>query len=168
MTGPEQRGRADIEAEIRALESRLTELRGELDALGQAPAASPEPAGERRLRVMFADDDPDIRALLSAVIGAAGDLELVGSATDTNEAIDLARRELPDVAVLDLSMPGGGGIAAAVSIARDAPATKIVAFTSLDTLDAQTDVMRAGAVSFLVKGAPPDEILNTIRQSVRW
>jgi DNA-binding NarL/FixJ family response regulator len=168
MTGPEQRGRADIEAEIRALESRLNELRGELDALGQAPAPSAEPAGERRLRVMFADDDPDIRALLNAVIGAAGDMELVGSAPDTNEAIDLARRELPDVAVLDLSMPGGGGIAAAVAIARDTPATKIVAFTSLDTLDAQTDVMRAGAVSFLVKGAPPDEILNTIRQSVRW
>ena len=160
------RGQAEIEAEIRALESRLSDLRAELAAAAEAPAAERDPAAP--LRVMIADDDPDIRALLTALIGRTDDLYLVGAAEDTNGAIELARTSSPDVAVLDLSMPGGGGIAAAIAIARELPNVKIVAFTSLDTLDAQVDVMRAGAASFLVKGAPPEEILKTIRQSVRW
>jgi DNA-binding NarL/FixJ family response regulator len=155
------RSREQIEAEIADLEARLGELRSQL-------AAAAEADGDYRLRVLIADDDGDIRALLSALIGSADDLELVASADDTQQAIDAARSHKPDVAVLDLSMPGGGGTLAAISIVRDSPQTKIVAFTSLDTMDAQLEVMRAGAVSFLVKGARPDEILKTIRQAPRW
>ena len=161
------RGASEIEAEIRALEDRLAALRDELAA---AAPAEPEPVEDpdRPLRVLIADDEPDIRELLGTLIVTQGDLELVGVAADTADAVSQAREHKPDVAVLDLSMPGGGGIQAAIEIVRERPETKIVAFTAHDTAEAQLDVMRAGATSFLVKGASSDEILRTIRQAVRY
>ena len=161
------RAASEIEAEIRALEDRLAALREELAQSGPAEPESAEDP-DRPLRILIADDEPDIRELLGTLIVTQADLELVGVASDTGEAVAQAREHKPDVAILDLSMPGGGGIQAAIEIVRDRPETKIVAFTAHDTADAQLDVMRAGATSFLVKGASSDEILRTIRQAVRY
>jgi DNA-binding NarL/FixJ family response regulator len=160
-----ERGQAEIEAEIRALEARLAQLREELDGVA---AERPASTADGPLQVLIADDDPVMREFLQTVIESQSDLAFAGVAADTQEAIELARASKPDVVVLDLSMPGGGGIVAAIEIARESPATKIVAFTSLDDLQSQTEFMRAGAVSYLVKGASPDEVVSTIRQAVRW
>lgn len=162
------RGRVEIEAEIRALEARLAELRKELGSVAAEPPPAAAPTTDGTLRVLIADDDPVIREFLQTIVESQPDLTTAGVATNTEEAIAAARGSAPDVVVLDLSMPGGGGLVAAITIARESPATKIVAFTSLDDLQSQTEAMRAGAVSYLVKGASPDEVLATIRQSVRW
>jgi diguanylate cyclase (GGDEF)-like protein len=128
-----------------------------------------EDAGaERAIRLLVADDDPAIRLVLSALIGRHADLELVGEAEDAQQAIELAARRRPDVVVLDFDMPGGGGVAAAIAIREANPATRVVALSADGSPGAQYDMSRAGAVGYVVKGAPEDEILRVIRSSARW
>ena len=70
--------------------------------------------------------------------------------------------------LLDFDMPGGGGVAAAVGIREANPTTRIVALSADDSQGAQYDMSRAGAVGYVVKGAPDEEIVRTIRSSARW
>jgi DNA-binding NarL/FixJ family response regulator len=118
------------------------------------------------LKVLIADDDAVARAVIEQTIQADEGLELVGSAEDAAGAAELAGEHQPDVAVLDWVMPGGGGPAAAREIAMKSPDTKIVALTSSDTLEAEVDMLRAGARSVLVKVCTPDELVRTIRSAV--
>jgi diguanylate cyclase (GGDEF)-like protein len=127
-----------------------------------------EAVAERALRLLVADDDPATRLLLSALIGRHADLELVGEAEDTSQAIELAARRRPDVVVLDVDMPGGGGAAAATAIREANPATRVIALSADPSPGAQYDMTRAGAVGYVVKGAPDEEILRAIRSSARW
>lgn len=112
---------------------------------------------------MIADDDQLARAMIVAMIERADELELVGAAEDAASAIELATEHTPDVAVLDWVMPGGGGPAAAREIQNRNPDTKIVALTASDSQEAELDMLRAGAQSFLVKGCTPEELVRTIR-----
>jgi CheY-like chemotaxis protein len=120
------------------------------------------------LRLMIADDDPVSRLMLGALVKREAGFELVGEAADAGQAVELALRRRPDVVLLDVGMPGGGGARAAVQIREELPDTKIVAISADDDQSSQYDMMRAGAVGFLTKGAPDDEILRVIRSSVRW
>jgi two-component system chemotaxis response regulator CheY len=120
------------------------------------------------LRLMIADDDPVSRLMLGAILKREPDFELVGEAADAGQAVELALRRRPDVVLLDVDMPGGGGARAAVQIREGLPDTKIVAISADDDQNTQYDMMRAGAVGFLTKGAPDDEILRVIRSSARW
>ena len=174
-----ERLRAAVEqarAEAAVLQAKAGALVAELDAVLTSvgdpgahqsqpePVPAPEPrAATGRTRVLIADDDKVFRELLTVVIEAEGSLELVGAAADAQEAIDLARRDPPDVAVLDLNMPGGFGTRAAREIRALAPATQILALTALDSADARLEIQRAGATGFVVKGASPAEILEAIR-----
>lgn len=119
------------------------------------------------LSVIVADDDTLARTLIEAMVGQDDSLELIGSAHDADGAAALARTHHPDVAVLDWVMPGGGGPAAARAIKKLSPETKIVALTSSDTLEAELDMLRAGAESFLLKGAAMRDLLGTIHGAVR-
>lgn len=112
---------------------------------------------------MIADDDALARAMIAQMIGQAEELELVGAAEDAAGAIELAAEHKPEVAVLDWVMPGGGGPAAAREIQLQSPDTKIVALTASDSQEAELDMLRAGAQSFLVKGCTPAELVETIR-----
>ena len=128
-------------------------------------AAEPE---EAPVRLLIADDDPGTRLVLSALFAREDGLELVGEAEDATQAIELAARRRPDVVLLDFDMPGGGGVAAAVGIREANPTTRIVALSADDSQGAQYDMSRAGAVGYVVKGAPDDQIVRTIRSSARW
>jgi two-component system cell cycle response regulator len=125
-------------------------------------------ADGRAIRVLIADDDPGIRLVMAALAARQEGLELVGEAEDAAQAIELAARRRPDVVVLDVDMPGGGGVAAATAIREANPETRIVALSADDSQGAQYDMSRAGAVGYLVKGAPEDEIVRVIRSSARW
>jgi diguanylate cyclase (GGDEF)-like protein len=109
----------------------------------------------RVVRVMLADDDELIRKLLSTIADNEPTVELVGTAGDAKEAIELAVRTRPDVVVLDLDMPAGGGVHAATQIRRRLPHTRIVGLSADDSPAAMLDMGRAGAVGFIVKGAGP-------------
>jgi DNA-binding NarL/FixJ family response regulator len=114
------------------------------------------------LKVVIADDDAVARAMIEAALEQDEAIELVGSAEDALGAVALTLEHQPDVVVLDWVMPGGGGSQAAREILLDNPAARIVALTASDTEEASLDMLRAGAKSFLVKGAPPSELSRTI------
>lgn len=85
----------------------------------------PEP-----IRVLVADDYPAVRSALASLVESTEGLELAGCAADADEAIEIAAREQPDVALVDLRMPAGGGPAAARGIAERSPRTRIIALTA--------------------------------------
>jgi DNA-binding NarL/FixJ family response regulator len=118
-----------------------------------------------RLRVLIADDDEAIRSAMRELIEHQPDLELVGAAADADEAIELAMRLRPDVAVLDVRMPGGGGPRAAAEIRRLSPSTATLAFSAYQDRTSVLAMLDAGAVGYLVKGAPNAEITGTIRSA---
>ena len=119
------------------------------------------------IKVIIADDDQLARTLIEAIVAGDEELELLGSAEDASGATELAREHLPDVAVLDWVMPEGGGPQAARDIGRLSPETRIVGLTASDTVEAELDMLRAGAKSFLVKGCSAEELLRTIHTAMR-
>ena len=120
-----------------------------------------------RLRVLIADDQPAVRAALGALIAADARFELVGEAVDAEDAIALATRYSPHVALLDYKMPKGGGVRAAQEIRRVSPVTQVVALSAYEDRTVVFEMVRAGAVGYLVKGASAAEIKETIVRTAR-
>ena len=114
-------------------------------------------------RVLIADDDPVMRMLLSAVINADPALELVAAAEDATQAIALAGEHTPDVVLLDVEMPGGGGPHAARAIRANHPDTRILALSAHETGSAREEMDRAGADGYVTKGTPRGEIAQALR-----
>ncbi len=116
------------------------------------------------IRVLIADDREDVRRALAEVLRAEPSLELVGEAADAAEAVQLAVRHRLQVAVLDVKMPAGGGAWAAREIVRLCPGTRVVALSAYDDRSSVLEMLRAGAVGYLVKGAGSDEIRETLER----
>jgi two-component system chemotaxis response regulator CheY len=123
---------------------------------------------ERGIRLLIADDDPAMRLTLAALARRETGFDLVGEAEDTQGAIELATMRRPDVVLLDVNMPGGGGAAAAQRIREACPTSRIVALSADDSMASQLDMSRAGAVGYLVKGTADEEIARVIRSAARW
>jgi len=116
------------------------------------------------IRLLIADDHPVVRDGLSGIFGGAEDFEVVGLASDGEEAVELALRLKPDVVLMDLRMPRMDGVTA---IRRLAPAQRILVLT---TFDADTDVLpaiEAGATGYLLKDAPRSELYRAVRAAAR-
>jgi DNA-binding NarL/FixJ family response regulator len=160
MTGGDENSAIALLAGAEAALARARESGGGVEA----PAAP----GEGTLRLLVADDDPLTRLTIGAILKREEGFELVGEAEDAGAAVELALLRRPDVVLLDVSMPGGGGARAAVQIREALPDVRIVAISADDSHGNQYDMMRAGAVGFITKGAPDDEILRVIRSSARW
>jgi DNA-binding NarL/FixJ family response regulator len=117
------------------------------------------------IRVGLCDDQALVRDGLRVQLGLAGGIEVVGTAADGEQAIALARRELPHVLVMDIRMPVLDGIEATRRIARD-PSTAGVRVLVLTTFDLDEHVyaaLAAGASGFLLKDATPEEIVQGVR-----
>src|SRR4051794_6803526 len=115
------------------------------------------------LRLLIADDDPVMRMLLGAIVGADPEIDLVGEAADAEQAIALAAECRPDVALLDIEMPKGGGAHAMREIRARHPGARLVALSGHDTLEARAAMTAAGASVYVVKGAPPAEVLEALK-----
>lgn len=118
-----------------------------------------------QLRVLVADDDPMLRMALSEVIEAEMDLHVIAAASDAEEAADLAERHSPDVAVIDVRMPRGGGSHATREIRTRSPRTQVLAFSAYDDSGAAEELKRLGAREFLVKGITNAEIIAAVRRA---
>jgi DNA-binding NarL/FixJ family response regulator len=121
---------------------------------------SPEP---KRLRILLADDHPIVRDGLAAILGRQPDMEVVAQADDGETAISLFRRERPDLAILDLRMPGLHGADAIARLRREFPTARLLVVT---TFDGDADVRRAlaaGADGYLLKQMTGGEIVASIR-----
>jgi EAL domain-containing protein (putative c-di-GMP-specific phosphodiesterase class I)/DNA-binding NarL/FixJ family response regulator len=116
------------------------------------------------IRVLLAEDDAALRAALAEVIRVEPTLELVDAVPDAAQAVDAAAREQPDVAVVDVRMPGGGR-AAARGIKRRSPETKILALSAHDDRTTVLEMLEAGADGYLVKGSSIEVIVDSIRQA---
>lgn len=114
-------------------------------------------------RVVVADDHPLFRDGVVHSLQAAGDLTVVGEAADASGALRLAREHLPDLALLDVTMPGGG-LNAARDIAIACPATKIVMLTVSEDDDDLLAAMKAGASGYILKGVASRELLAILRR----
>jgi DNA-binding NarL/FixJ family response regulator len=117
------------------------------------------------VRVLIADDDPVLRMLVGAIIARAPELELAGEASDADEAIAAAGRLQPDVVLLDVEMPGGGGPRAAEAIRDALPDVRVLALSGHEAGTARDAMTAAGAVGYVVKGAPPDDVVRAIREA---
>ena len=119
------------------------------------------------IRVLIADDETEVRAALAELISSEDDLELVGAAGDADEAIELAIAKTPDVALVDVKMPAGGGPRAAREICRTSPQTRVLALSAYEDKTTVMEMLRAGAVGYLVKGTAPEEIVASIGRAMR-
>ena len=116
-----------------------------------------------RIRILLADDHAMLRAGLRMLINAQPDMEVVGEASSGEEALRLAREVTPDVVLMDLTMPGAGGIAATAQLRRQCPKARVLALTMHDDPAYLRSVLAAGASGYLVKQAADSELLSAIR-----
>ena len=117
------------------------------------------------IRILLVDDQHLIRAGLRMLCEAEDDLEVVGEAENGREAVALAERLSPDVVVMDLRMPGVDGITATGRILAARPATRVMVLTTFGDDDHLYPALTAGACGFLLKDAPPAELLSGIRRA---
>jgi DNA-binding NarL/FixJ family response regulator len=117
-------------------------------------------------RVLIVDDHPLTRDALSALLAQQG-FEVVGEASDGEEALRAARKHEPDVVLLDLTMPGLDGLAALPRLREEAPACEVVVLTASDTEENLLAAIRAGASGYLLKTESPEQIAAFLRSVVR-
>ena len=115
------------------------------------------------IRVLIADDHPLFREGVAHSLAVEPNFEVVAQVSDGEEALALARDLVPDVVLLDITMPGQGGIAAASQIAAACPATRIVMLTVSEHEDDLLSAFKAGARAYVLKGASARELLGVLR-----
>jgi DNA-binding NarL/FixJ family response regulator len=115
------------------------------------------------IRVLIADDHPLFRGGLRSLLESVHDLEIVGEATNGQEALELARSSSPDVVVMDLNMPALGGIEATRRIVETTDGVHVLVMTMHEDEEAVFAALRAGAHGYVLKGALQDETLRAIR-----
>jgi len=119
------------------------------------------------ISVLVVDDHPLFRQGVVHTLGSVPDLTVVGEATSGEEALKLARELLPDVVLLDISMPGWNGLVTAERISTACPASAIVMLTVSEDKDKLLAAFKAGARAYVLKGVSPQELANVIRSSAR-
>jgi DNA-binding NarL/FixJ family response regulator len=117
------------------------------------------------VRVVVADDQALVRAGFRVLVDSAPDLQVVGEAADGAEAVELARRERPDVVLMDVRMPLLDGLEATrrIGALEEASGVRILMLTTFDLDEYVYEALRAGASGFLLKDTPPADLLAAVR-----
>ena len=115
------------------------------------------------LRVIIVDDSYEVLAALGPIIDKQVDMDLVGVASSVEDGIALVQQHLPDVVVLDVNMPNGGGLRAAREMVAVAPATRLVAFSAFDKLLIRRAMAVAGVSAYVSKSGDIRDLLKAIR-----
>jgi DNA-binding NarL/FixJ family response regulator len=118
-------------------------------------------------RVVIADDHPVFLEGLQALLASASDIDVVGRAETGPQAVDTVIASQPDVVILDLNMPGPGGIATIREIGDRAPSARVLVLTMYDDDALVFEAMRAGAFGYVLKGADPDEVIHAVQAVAR-
>jgi DNA-binding NarL/FixJ family response regulator len=121
---------------------------------------------EDPIRVLVADDEETVVDVLRTLIGSDPSLRFVGAANNAEDAIEMTARERPDVVLLDVRMPGGGGLRATREITKRCPPTKVVALSAHQDSDTVIGMISAGASGYVPKGDPTEKILRTIHRAM--
>jgi len=120
-------------------------------------------AGSAPIRIMIADDHPVVREGFASMLETEPDMAVVGQAHSGEEALELFRRVRPDVTLMDLRMPGMGGLEAIRAIRREFPDSRVIVLTTYDGDEDIYRALEAGAQAYLLKDMLCDEILAAIR-----
>lgn len=118
---------------------------------------------KQKIRVMLVDDHPAFRKGLAALIESEEDLEVVAEAGDGREALEIFRLKRPDVVLMDLRLPGMGGVEATIAIRKEFPSARIIVLTTFDLDEDIYRAMQSGAQSYLLKDTPDEQLAGTIR-----
>ena len=122
---------------------------------------------KQSIKILIADDHPLVREGLRGLIATEPDMELIGEASDGDEAVKLARSLQPDVILLDLIMPNKTGIEAIIEIKEDNPDARILVVTSFGEDENVFPAIKAGALGYLLKDSSPRELLAALREVYR-
>ncbi|TDP96240.1 response regulator transcription factor [Labedaea rhizosphaerae] len=116
------------------------------------------------IRILLADDQALVRGALSAMLNLESDIEVVAEVGSGDEVLDAALRTTPDVALLDVQMPGKDGLVAAAELRERLPSCKVIVCTTFGRPGYLSRAMAAGAVGFVVKDSPPEQLVDAVRR----
>lgn len=119
------------------------------------------------VRILLADDHVVVRRGLRALLETQADFKVCAEAGDGRDAVELASKYKPDIAVLDVSLPILNGVEATRQILRSSPGTEILVFTMHDSDDLISEVLHAGARGYLLKSEADDQIVNAVSTLAR-
>ncbi len=120
-----------------------------------------------KIRILIADDHAILREGIRALLRLAEDMEIVGEAADGHEAVHEAKRLDPDVILMDVAMPGLGGLEATLEIRKDNPRVKILVLTQYDDREYVSRFLKAGVSGYLLKKAAGADLASAIRAAYR-
>ena len=119
------------------------------------------------IRVLLAEDQAMVRGALASLLGLEEDIEVVAEVDRADAILEAARRTRPDVALLDIELPGGDGLTAAEELHRELPACRVLILTTFARPGYLRRAMAGGAAGFLLKDAPARELASAIRRALR-
>jgi NarL family two-component system response regulator LiaR len=117
------------------------------------------------IKVLIVDDHPVVRDGLKLMLSVSQGMECIGQAENGEKAIQFCAELKPDVVLMDLMMPGMGGVTATEIIRKKYPGIQVVALTTFDDKDLVQNALRAGATSYMLKNSPMETITDTIRDA---
>ncbi len=123
--------------------------------------------GGGRIKLLIVDDHPVVRRGLADIFERTEDIEVVGLASDGVEAVTMSLKHEPDVVLMDLSMPNMDGMDATRFLLRSCPGTRVLMLSSFSGKERVKEALRSGAVGYLLKDTPADELVSGVRNAVR-
>ncbi len=117
-----------------------------------------------KIRILLAEDQAMVRGALTALLRLEKDLDVVAEVSEGAQVLPVALKSRPDVALLDIEMPGGDGLSAAEALYKSLPSCRIVILTTFGRSGYLRQAMESGAVGFLLKDAPADQLAVAIRR----
>ena len=119
------------------------------------------------IRLLLADDQAMVRSALAALLALEDDFDVVTQVGRGDEVVAAALAHQPDVALLDIEMPGMDGLAAAAALAHEAPSTRVIILTSFGRPGYLRRAMESSALGFVVKDAPAEQLADAVRRVMR-
>ena len=122
-----------------------------------------KPRTQRSIKILVVDDHPLFRKGMRALLESFPDIECLGEAKSGNEAVEMALKLQPDVVLMDLQMPEGGGLAATRELSKSSPSIRVLVVTLFEDDDSVFTALRAGARGYVLKDADEEDIIRAIR-----
>ncbi len=120
-----------------------------------------------KIRIVIVDDQQLVREGLSLLLGLYSDIEIAGEASNGNDAVAMVRTEKPDVVLMDIQMPELDGVAATSIIQEQSPDSRVIILTTFDDDEYVFEGLRAGAVGYLLKDVPSEQLVAAVRAAAR-